>query len=262
MTPGTCEGSASVCDDANQCTDDGPCQPESGCTHTPRSCDDGDPTTIDTCDALRGCTRVTLLDAAGLVALLSELQDTCITADPTACLLEVPSCRTLVAATRQKLSLGKLTLPPGEHRLTLRAEVAFPPPVDLDLIATGLRLIVADATTRQHSLDVAVPGGAPDATRRGWTRKVSAINAQWTYVDKTAAPLTGITKIKLKLKAATGLVQIGLSGRGTYLMPNPENPVTALLLFDPVAESTSLCGQLGFSSPHSCRFNGSSLKCK
>ena len=86
---GKCTGAAKSCGDGNPCTDDG-CDPKSGCTNlantvtcstgdvcqdavckdtkctatgAPKSCDDKNPCTTDSCDAAKGCQNIALADA-------------------------------------------------------------------------------------------------------------------------------------------------------------------------------------------------------
>jgi hypothetical protein len=261
---GTCSGSTPVsCDDHNACTTDSICTTTTGCTHTPVDCDDHDDSTRDWCDAVLGCQyrSPTPLTVANIVAILGELNDPCVQTDPIACIFNQYNCSALTAVSRHKLSVGKLLSPAGQQTLSMRGEATFATPVTIDPDSTGVNVVVADATQHARIVQATVPAGASDLTRRGWTSKTSSTFKQWTYADKSGAPIGGITKIKIKLAIPTGLVKIGITGRGHYQVLDLNNPLRAIVNLDPTA-ATGSCGELRFTSPSLCRPKSSGVTCK
>jgi len=264
LTPGTCQNSQAVsCDDSNACTTDSACSVITGCTYAEVDCDDSNPSTRDWCNATLGCQHRSAapLAVSDIIAIVSDVMDPCLSATPEACMLKAYACNSLAAVTRHKLSLGKLLSP--VQSLSLRGQTTFSTPVDIDPLANGIRVIVADALTREPVLRATLPSGAlSPTTRRGWSFNGSSTVPQWTYADKSGAPVGGITKVKLRLTASTGLVKIGITGKGHYQPANLSHALTAVLDFDPSALSTRFCSQLSFPTPGACRSKATGISCK
>ncbi|HEY8517299.1 MAG TPA: right-handed parallel beta-helix repeat-containing protein [Candidatus Binatia bacterium] len=167
---------------------------------------------------------------------------------------------------RPSLALRRLGTPPGDDTLLLRGDVTLPHPFTpaLDPAATGVHLVIEDASGTR-AIDVLVPGGAYDpATRAGW--KVAPNGRTWRYVNRGATPPGGITSIVLKdlSRQAPGRIRFTIRGaRGAYAVDQSALPLEALVVLDPPTAETGQCGRLQFAAPAgSCRGNGRSVVCR
>ena len=162
--------------------------------------------------------------------------------------------------------MKKLNTPPGDDTLAFKGEMTlgypFNPP--LDPFTRGIRLIVAGAGGTR--LDVTIPGGAyADPPRRGWT---IAANGSSRYVDRSGAPLSGITGVVVQDKSARvpGLVRITVKGKGgSYTVSSTDLPLGVEVILDPPAAMSGECGDVRYTGPASfCTFtaSGAALVCK
>ena len=141
------------------------------------------------------------------------------------------------AATVQdgKLVLTKLQTPPGDDGLTWSGLLAPLAGASPDPVATGVRVLVADASATL--LDVTVPGGAYDKlTKTGWKVK----RTTWTW----QGALSGLTKVKLVGKTP-GTVKLTVTVRGAAFPPSTALPLRARLVVDGAA---GRCGETAFTA--------------
>src|SRR5262249_10945066 len=128
----------------------------------------------------------------------------------------------------------------------------------VDPLTNGVRLVVSDAVSTV--LDVTVPGGAfADPPGVGW--KVNGSFTKWTFVDKTATPAGGISKVVVGTKPSKtpGIFSVSTKGRNGSHPTTPANlPLSATVVLAPPADR---CGDASFNGPPptapSCAFNGS-----
>ena len=167
-------------------------------------------------------------------------------------------------ATKARLSAQKLLVPTGDDKLGFSGTVTLPTSPAIDPITKGMGVIVT-TVTNDSLLDVAVPGGAfSKVTRTGW--KVNGAGTRWTYKNgapNTANPVQIIVLstsprtpgvFKFKVKAKNGAFPTNLA----------DVPLRATLVVDAPFAATGQCGEVGFPSAASCKFNPSqsSVSCK
>jgi hypothetical protein len=173
------------------------------------------------------------------------------------------ACTRAVAVSKPKLTIGKLTTPPGDDKLALKGGMMLPLPFvpALDPAGGGVRVLIDHAAGRL--LDAAIPGGVFDRTSKvGW--KTSKAGTAWTYSNPSG--ILGVRKVIVKLVPRTpGLVKFAVAGKdGSYAVRREELPLRATLVLDADAGQ---CGEATFPGPSpapSCAFNasGSRLDCK
>jgi cysteine-rich repeat protein len=233
----------SACDDGNACTSGdvctgGACAGHSACgdgvvqTGCGEACDDGTGNGVDGCCS----TACTLVDGDG--------DGLCDAVDP--CTGGVPLTDTLV-------KIGRQTTPPGDDTVAWKGRLTLPVPFSppLDPSTRGVRIVFAYDTSA--ALDVTIPGGAlAGSPPVGW-RNLAGV--RWLYVDKSAAPAGGITKVQIKQRPSLpGLLEFRVKGKRASIPPVPGNPpLAAILVLDPPTASTGQCGE----SVLACTFNGS-----
>jgi hypothetical protein len=175
------------------------------------------------------------------------------------------ACTASTAVARPSLSVRKLDTPPGDEMLDFRGQMTLPHPFTpaLDPVAVGVGVVVADAQGT-HVVDVQVPGGAYDpVTRVGWT--ASPRGGAWEYVDRSAAPVGGITAVTLSdaSRRTPGLVKFRVTGRGGVPLNPAALPLTATLALDPPTAETGQCGLATFTGPAPrCTNHGSAVRCR
>jgi cysteine-rich repeat protein len=192
-------------------------------------CDDGNTLDGDGCDA-HCCT--TDADGDGVCDAI----DTCV--GPTAV-----TNRLLVLS---RLGIGGNASAPNDEVLTLigRTTVTFP----VDPLADGVRFQVDNA--QRAAIDVTIPGGPlAGVPPVGWTVKATRKGRKWTYVDKTAAPLTGIDKaiVEDELNVSPTLKFTIKGKKAHYQTGAAALPVTARVLF--AAGTGNSCAEADFAVP-------------
>ncbi len=141
------------------------------------------------------------------------------------------------AATVQdgKLALMRLRTPPGDDGLTWNGTLAPLAGAMPDPLATGVRVLVADASTTL--LDATVPSGAYDKpTKTGWKVK----GTTWTWQGTIA----GLTKVKLVGKTP-GTLKITVTAKGAAFPTTPALPLRGRLVVDGAA---GRCGETAFTT--------------
>jgi hypothetical protein len=146
-----------------------------------------------------------------------------------------------VAITGAKLNLGKLAAPGGDDTLALKGEMMLAAPVDIDPLATGVRITVDGEDGR--IVDAVIPAGAYDKqTKTGWKSK----NGKSSY--KNPAGIDGIGKVTIQVSTKTpGLVRFTVAGKsGDYILDleNVAPQLRATLLLGPEE-----CGEVEFAGP-------------
>jgi parallel beta-helix repeat protein len=175
------------------------------------------------------------------------------------------ACEAGSGVSKPRIAFSKLDGSPGDETLTFKGELVLSHPFTpaLDPVALGLAVVIEDAAG-VRVLDVTLPGGTYDAaTEVGWQARQGGTS--WKYVNKSATPPGGITALTLtdKSKKQPGLVQVTVTGRGTYSVDPSSLPLTGLFVLDPPTAATGQCGTATFTAPRqSCTTNGKSVKCK
>ena len=148
---------------------------------------------------------------------------------------------------RFKLS-GTLRLPPGATFSSLQPDTYG---AQLDTVGIGNTVLTSDV----------LPGDDPGNSRT-WTTNTS--RTKYSYRDRSANPINGITKMSAKLvKGATAVKLVVNAKRGIFPVSDTDLPVRAVVsLGGTTDESQSWCATAGFALSD-CRFNSSStsLRC-
>jgi len=261
VTAGTeCRAASGECDLAESCTGAAVDCPSDAFAASGTTCtDDGDACTLDACDGAGACAHDALPDTDG--DAVCDAQDAC---------TNVAGGRNFLVKPKPKLLLAKINsdATPGNDKLVMNGNFALPSGMsfaDLDPRTRGARLVLtSDAGTVR--LDQVLPAGAfPGGKTRGW--KTNAKANQWQYLDRTAAPLAGITGVKIidQSRAAPGHVRVIVTGKsGTYPVVDGDQPVNATVLLGNQSDAVAgACGETAFVAGN-CVFNRSlnQLTCK
>jgi hypothetical protein len=265
---------ANVCDESADS-----CNVASGTTCT----DDGNACSSDVCDGAGACSHPAgnagaVCDAAASLCEQDAVCDGVSTVCPPNPTLPdsdadgdcdaIDSCTTLEAgqtfatAPKSRVVLSKINSDavPGNDTLVISAFFTLPTGrsfSEVDPVNDGVRVVITadDGTTR---LDATVPGGAYNtATKTGW--KLSGNGKTWTYVNRTATPLDGISQVVINDKNTTRTprrVKVTIKGKkGTYPVVAADSPIQATVtLGDATAAAQGLCGESAYAAGD-CRFN-------
>jgi len=140
------------------------------------------------------------------------------------------------AITDGKLALTKLQTPPGDDGLSWNGTLAPVPGAPPDPLASGVRVVVADASSTTL-MDVTVPGGAYDKTlKTGWKVKKTT----WTWQGH----LGGLTKVKL-VEKTPGTLKITVAGKSASFPAAPSTPLVGRLIVD---GASGRCGETAFDA--------------
>lgn len=255
----TCRAATGVCDTAESCSGVDPDCPPDGFVASGMACtDDGQPCTNDACDGSGTCAHEALPDSDG--DSVCDAQDEC---------TNVGGGRDFAGKSKLLLAKVNTDATPGNDKLVLGGSFGLPAAIgfgDLDPRSRGARLVLKSGLGATL-LDVALPAGAYDtASRRGW--KTNAKQSLWQYVDKSAAPPSGIIAIKLVDRshgALGGVVQATVTGKnGTYPVDDADAPLEAIVVLGNQSDAIDgKCGENAYQPPE-CRFNGpgNTLKCQ
>jgi hypothetical protein len=135
-----------------------------------------------------------------------------------------------------KLALTKLQTPPGDDGLSWSGTLAPVPGAPPDPLASGVRVVVADASAAAL-MDVTVPGGAYDKSlKTGWKVKKTT----WTWQGN----LGGLTKVKLVAKTP-GTLKITVAAKGASFPSAPATPLVGRLIVD---GASGRCGETAFDA--------------
>jgi hypothetical protein len=135
-----------------------------------------------------------------------------------------------------KLTLTKLQTPAGDDKLAWTGTLAPIAGAVPDPLSTGVRVVVADASSAQL-LDVTLAGGAYDKLiKAGWKVK----RTTWTWQGAVG----GLTKVKLVGKTP-GSLKLAIAAKGAAFPAIPALPLRARLVVD---GATGRCGETTFAS--------------
>jgi parallel beta-helix repeat protein len=174
------------------------------------------------------------------------------------------SCTASAPAVDARLVIRRLDTPPGDDRLTLQGEMTIPHPFApaLDPAANGIGLLVSD-TAGGAVLDLVIAGGSFDpVTKVGW--KAARRGTRWTYVNRSAAPPGGVTRVVIKdlSSRVPGLVEFRVQGvRGSYPVDATQLPLGAFVVVDAPTAETGQCGHAAFPAA-TCAHDGAIVRCE
>ena len=257
----TCRASVGECDVADTCDGVTVDCPADGYATSGTACtDDGDTCTDDECDGAGACDHQAKPD--------SDTDGTCDEQDDCT---NVGAGQNFVAIKpRPNVSFTKINTDPvaGNDGLKIAGEFTVATGLtfaDVNPVATGARVLVENGAGTVR-VDQLLPAGAfAGRGTRGW--KLSGTGTTWTYTDATAAPLSGIKRMKIVDRSKSGprRVRVGVTGvRATYPVVGGDAPLHAVVVLGDQADAQAgLCGESAFS-PASCTLNGSgtTLTCK
>jgi len=241
-----CRASTSVCDGAEVCTGTEPSCPANDIAAD----SDGD----GTCDLLDVCPADADPDQTD--ADSDGAGDAC---DPC-------SNFTPVFASRPSITITRLATAEADDAMKFSGRLAVPADEPVDPLSDGVRVMLVDRTGASI-VDATVPGGPYDADRKvGW--KVNGARTTFTYSNTGAfEPLIqGINKLSIKTSPTDpGSVQFTIGGKnGSYDVQPANLPLTGIVVLDPPAAATNLCGEAVFTgvSGRCVYVSSGSVKCK
>jgi len=171
---------------------------------------------------------------------------------------------------RSKLSVARINndSTPGNDQLSLSGSFVLgigDSFSEIDPLTDGVRVVLKrqDGTTVLDAVLAANAYGG--AGTRGW--RLNGAQTSWKFTDRTGAPASGITSMKITDQSgrAPRQVQVQVKGKnGTYAVVEGDEPLNALVrLGDQGADPAGYCGEAAFTAGQ-CTFNGSgtTLKCE
>lgn len=134
----------------------------------------------------------------------------------------------------------------GNEGATLSGLFNLPPGTsfaDLDLVASGARIVLLDPVGIEHEIALA-PGGYAGKGSAGWF--LSKNGRTWQYIDRTqgSAPVVRFSLVDRARGQAGGVVKATLRARPTAVPLGPDDTVdlgVALVLGDAAAGAAGLC---------------------
>jgi hypothetical protein len=252
MTTGACDdGDPSTTDTCSTTVDCfgvalAPSCIHTGCT-TDDDCMDASNCTYDRCDAVTGCAHPILLQPGEFPQHACEDGDVC-TANEL-CDLAVcagPLVINVAPMVSPRLTLGRLGAPAGNDTLVVKGKAMLPTPLAISPENSGIDVFVRDAAGATVVTEH-VPGGAFNPlTGVGWSITGKGVR----YVDKRKIGQRPIKKISIKTDLGTpGLVRFAVSGKaGTYLA-SPALPLSASVNLGGSPENGGVCATFPGPSP-------------
>ncbi len=232
MAPGACDdGDPSTLDTCSASVDcsGAPLAPScvhTGCT-TDADCPDAFQCTFDRCDPGQGCAHPVVL-SQGDPRPFCEDGDVCTVREQ--CNLAVcgsgPLTATVTSMNAPTVSLGRLGATAGDDTLTLKGRVTLPAPLTIDPIENGVRLRMLDAAGTT-AVDEQIPGGVFDPlTGVGWSTSGKGVR----YADKRKVDPGAIRKVSIRSNLAIpGFVRFDVSGRAGTYAASPALPIGVFL---------------------------------
>lgn len=262
VTAGTeCRAGGGECDPAEVCSGASATCPAPAVKPAGAACtDDGDQCTRDECDGAGACEHPDKPD--------TDVDGTCDEHDD--CTNVAGGQNFVATKPRPNVSFTKINTDPvaGNDGLKVSGEFALAVGStfgDVNPAANGVRVLVENGSGTAR-VDQVLPSGAYGGRgTRGW--KVNGAGTVWSYTDGTAAPLSGIKKMKIVDRSKSGprRVRVSVTGvRATYPVAGGDAPLHAVVVFGNQADAEAgLCGESNFT-PSSCKLNGlgNTLTCK
>ena len=270
-----CDEGADTCDvvAGTACTDDGElcsvdvCDGAGSCTHPAGNAGLECRAAGDVCELPAQCDGASVVCPANPAQPDGDSDGDCDLIDP----CTNTGGQEFASPPKSRLVLAKINndATPGNDLLTISGFFALPTgrtftEIRPDLQGARVVLVADDGSVR---LDATLP---PDlyspATKVGW--RVSGNGKSWRFIDKTATPVSGITRFMLVDKdtpRAARRVKVLVSGKkGPYPVVGGDVPVQAIVtLGNASAAAAGLCGESAFSTGD-CSFNppGNKLVCR
>ena len=177
-----------------------------------------------------------------------------------------------VFATSPRVTVTRITPPPGDDRFRFSGEIALPYPYapPLDPVTKGVRILLTTAGNRDV-IDATIPGGVFNpATKVGWTRNLSNTSFDYKNASNGVVPLiAGIYHVVLRDRSHThpGHLKFVVTGKkGSYAVFANELPVKGTIVIDSPQATNGQCGEAVFpdAGGPTCAYSssGRTLKCK
>jgi hypothetical protein len=275
-----CRGVTGVCDIQEVCTGTGPACPANAFLPSTTVCR----AAVDVCDLVENCTGTGANCPTDLVQVdtdadtLCDIADNCVgvpnldqangDGDAFGDLCDFCTNPGAVSTTSTNLILKKLNTPVGDDKLKFQGQMVIPVVPELNLIATGARLIINDSLGNVV-LDAVIPAGLYNPpTKTGWTGNAPGLRFKYKNGSNLAVT-SGIEKIAIKPAAGTpGRLKFTVKGKtGSYAV-NPSNlPVRLTFIVEGSLGLNGQCAETYFPGPAplpACGFNTnfSNLRCR
>jgi uncharacterized delta-60 repeat protein len=142
-----------------------------------------------------------------------------------------------------RLGMTDFQLPGCNARLVLSGRLRVPADPAVDPIATGLHVVMRDATGGVVADETLPPGAFDPETESGWRMRVRPDSVSWRFT-RPEANGAAVDGALISQKSGTpGRLRIVLRGRRACL----SDPPTAMLLSTAVALTPEACGEARFS---------------
>ena len=156
-------------------------------------------------------------------------------------------CDAATGSSSTKVLLRRLGGRPGDETLTVRTKLHLLAPHDppLDPIETGIAARV-EAVSGEHLLDVTIPGGAYDPTRRAGWRRLRSKNG-WRYSNREADPPGGVYDVVVHdlSTRSQGTIEVRVKvRRQTFAGGASDPPSSVLVSLDPPTAEGGLCSRI------------------
>lgn len=162
------------------------------------------------------------------------------------------------------LSLSNTLVPTGDDRLSLRARIDAPGVGPLDIVASGLQLVIEDAQ-RVTVQSVLLPAGTVEANLfgNGWKARGRGFRYTNSGVFGGDRWVDGLTQFVVTANAH-GEVRLRAKAKAGFFPVDPARlPLRATVVFSPPRSTTGQCAEIAFT-PAQCQYQaaGGRVRCK
>ena len=189
-------------------------------------------------------TALSLVLAAPVASVEAQTCTPCAT--PTTC----------TATEGVKLRLRKMDDGLGNERLLFRSDLIVPDDTPIDLVATGLRLVMVDGTGAT-TFDIQIPPGQFNKATGGWA--VNGTGTAWSYRSHDSTSADGISRALVRRHGfGSGDLKLILFGQDmTFTVP--ARPITVTTSLSSGDSTATYCGDVTFTDDD-CRFRNQQNK--